>query len=360
MLFMGREIDPVALWEEYVTFPNGMSVDRHDEFLPKVVCPNPAHQTSKAHFQINARQPTVHCFARCGISGTYEHALAIVNGLYKEDGKPDVKAARKIVLRHTRVSLGGESSAPRVGHGDRKEADDKFIQDDEARFNSGGFAYLPKVALEYLEDRGIGAAARGKWRIGFDEDDHRIVIPAFDIDNRFRFLIKRAVGDGWPKYLYTKGAVKTGILFGACSLDREMVRSRGLVLVEGSVDAIIQHQHGNRNTGGILGTGLSKQQVRIITRLAPPRIYCMFDRDEAGIANVISAWEQLPKFSLYVCRYPGEKKDPGELSAEESERIIERALPVSEFFRKARLSPRRDMTKRGGFKRGVSNSQARV
>lgn len=358
---MGRSIDPVALWQEYVTFPNNMRVGEQDEFLPKVVCPNPAHSTTKSHFQINARQPTVHCFARCGISGTYEHAIAIVNGWLKEDGSADLKKSRKEILRHTRVGVGVEPSMKsRVSEGATKEREeDDYVEDDYRRLQSGDFAWLGPEARAYLDKRGISQASRGKWQLGYDQVDNRLILPAFDEDNRFKFLIKRAIGDGWPKYLYTKGGIKTSILFGACYLDKEMVKSHGLVLVEGSVDTVVQHQHGNRNTAGILGTGLSMKQIRVIMKLSPKKVYLMFDRDEAGVENVVSAWKGLPKIPLFVCRYPGEKADPAEMTKEESERSIARAIPVAEFFRKTNLSPRRYEKSKGG-RHGIQSTSLNV
>jgi hypothetical protein len=77
--FRGHAIDPVSLWSEYVEFPAHMDEDA--EFSPLVFCPNPNHlNTGSPAFQINLRKPLVHCFASCGISGSYENAIAMVEG----------------------------------------------------------------------------------------------------------------------------------------------------------------------------------------------------------------------------------------------------------------------------------------
>src|SRR5262245_52303731 len=112
MKFQGREIDPIRLWSDYVEFPPNVKED--GEFLEKVVCPNPAHGTLKRHFQINVRRPLVHCFAYCGISGSYEHAICMLEGLYEKfdvEGATNdrekrrrkdraYRQARKIILKH--------------------------------------------------------------------------------------------------------------------------------------------------------------------------------------------------------------------------------------------------------------------
>jgi DNA primase len=153
------------------------------------------------------------------------------------------------------------------------------------------------------------------------------------LNGRNRFLIKRAVlSRQQPKYLYTEGFPKTSLLFGACQIDPGMVRSEGLVLVEGSLDTIAFHQHGIRITGGILGTGISDAQCAIIAKLRPKRIVIAFDKDTAGIRNIEIAAGKLRKYPLYVMRYPKLKSDPAELTREEAYRQIDRAVPAFRFI----------------------------
>jgi 5S rRNA maturation endonuclease (ribonuclease M5) len=374
MLYKGRELDPVAVWGEWVDMPSGLG-DPLPTFLPKLKCPNPNHDTSKRHFQINTRRPYVHCFAHCGISGSYEHALCMLLGIYAERGvtEEDVelaktdrklnehgpvvlararvaashKEARKYLLKHTRVSLGKPATAY-AGLGTRKTVTrDSEIVKDEKALDGGQFQFLPKEARAYLDRRGIEAAARGKWQLGYDEEAERLVIPALDHRGVFQFLIRREItGSSSLKYLYTDGAIKTSLLFGACYMDRERVRSEGIVLVEGSLDVIRMHQIGQRTTLGILGTGISKKQVRLLDKFGPKRIYLFFDKDGAGVTNIQSARERITKTPLFVVRYPKHRSDPAEMTREEVERAMSRAISVSEFFRKARIA---SPTKKGTY-----------
>jgi hypothetical protein len=222
MLFQGRDLNVVALWESLgLRFPD-IGEDRLPMYLPKVACPNPAHDTFKHHFQVNTRKPVVHCFAKCGISGTYEHAVAMILNLRDNEGNLDERQARRAILKFTRTALPGAPSSF-IGTGQRKSYDaDSAVAEDEKKLNGGDFRYLPAHAREYLDSRGIDAPSRGKWQIGYDEDTERIVIPAFDARGAFRFLIRRQIeGGGNYKYLYTKGTLKTSILFGSNMLDRE-------------------------------------------------------------------------------------------------------------------------------------------
>src|ERR1044072_8000706 len=140
MKFRGREIDPIRLWSEYVEFPQNMKVDTNDEFLPLVVCPNPDHHTTKRHFQINVKRDLVHCFANCGISGTYERAISII-----EEVGP--REARRRILRHSRL---GKVEVSRRSKRTVEVVSDLDLSD---------FSYLPPFALECLDARGISASS---------------------------------------------------------------------------------------------------------------------------------------------------------------------------------------------------------
>lgn len=329
MIYAGRYIDVLSLWGEYIDIPPSIEHPL-PTYLPKTVCPNPKHDTHKHHFQVNTKQGLVHCFARCGIQGTYEHAIQVITGC-------DPKEARRLILKHSRSAKPGDIQSAGTAGVRKTITHEDDVALDERRLSGGAYSFLPKEARAWLDGRGIDTSSRGKWRIGWDEETDRIVIPAYDDRGVFRFLIRRRIDDNeFQKYLYTAGAIKTGILFGAHALDRGMLRSRGLALVEGSVDTIRLHQLEQRHATGILGSGLSNKQVRLIAKLDPKRIYLFFDRDAAGIDNIFDCQAKLRRFPLFVCRYRNGKTDPAELTSSEADEAFERALPMALFLRKAR------------------------
>jgi hypothetical protein len=333
VIYRGRFIDVLSLWGEFVDLPFGASAE--EDFLDKVVCPNPKHDTTKRHFQVNTKKPLVHCFAKCGISGSYEHAIKTITGC-------DDREARRIILKHSRVPLSGEVGRSIGGSGARKTiAADDPVAHDERLLLSGAFSYLPREARDWLDGRGIDSSSRGKWQVGWHAEEERVIIPAFDQRGTFRFLIKRRIDAGYGnKYLYTEGAIKQSILFGAGQIDRESLQSVGLVLVEGSIDVIRLHQLGIPVAAGILGTGVSLAQARIVANLARQegvkKVYLMFDKDGAGVANVMSAAEKIRGLPLFVCPLPRDKDDPGELTGKEAWRSIDRAMALGTFKAKVR------------------------
>lgn len=335
MKFHGREIDPVSFWEKYVDFPPWLKEADH-AYAPLAFCPNPDHDNFHTPaFQVNLRSPLVHCFSNCGISGSYEHAVALCEGLYEKFKVEEAtdkrersrrirrahRAAKKMILTNAKPTTVRISSKPRP------------VAKAKMKMKLEYESFLPPVGFEYLAKRGIDGAEISFWELGWDSDEKRIVIPAYDEDRRLKFLIKRAIWEKQqPKYLYSENVEKTQVLFGADKLPGEM---KSIVLVEGAFDAIRLHQHGI-SAVAILGTGISDRQVRVLSIFRPKRVYLMFDRDAAGIRNIEIAYEKLRRYPLFVCTYPRKKYDPAELTRQEVERSLEKAIPILIWRRKVR------------------------
>jgi DNA primase len=320
MIYRGRAIDPVALWSNYVDFPPNM--DESGSFLPLVQCPNPEHATLKKHFQINVEQPLVHCFAGCGISGTYENAIMMIEGCKREQ-------ARKTILRFSRIGhgVGGRATAPRRAEGAHAIATVPDL---------ALYSFLPSTALDYLAGRGISGSSISKWELGWNSESLRITIPAYDLRGRLRFVIERAVKPKQlPRYLYPEHADKKNLLFGACHLDRERVSSWGVIVVEGSFDAIRLDQHGIGPVVAILGSVISGKQTEILASLRPKRVFTMFDMDAAGVTATFHLRSVLRSSPVFVCRYPRGFHDPAELPRREAERVVDKAVPFSSFQARA-------------------------
>jgi DNA primase len=321
--FQGRHIDAIALWSQWVEFPANFSLEEDSEFAPLVQCPNPDHNTEKRHFQINLDKPLVHCFAGCGISGTYEHAIAMIEGT-----KP--RETRKLILKHSRMG-------PVRKKRKRSPGSDAAISPNLLQYER----YIPPFGLEYLQKRGISSASVARWELGWDASERRIVIPVKDIKGRTRMLIRRAVREkDRPKYLYTEGVARNSLLFGACQIDLGLVKSFGVVLVEGSIDAIMQHQQGFPTTMAILGSKLSEIQARHIMNLRPRRVYTMFDADASGVSATLSVIQRLPMLPISVIRYPKGVSDPAELDRESRQRVFRRAVSKREFQKLVKTTTR--------------------
>jgi len=361
MNYKGRNIDPLALWANYVD--EEIEISPHSAFSSLCFCPNPDHDNTRSPaFQINVYKPMVHCFSGCGISGGYDHAISVIEGFYdecgvsqkditlaktkrKKDEPPEVRAARARVFKAKRkaekiilelgLKKGGGAS---VKLSSRKIQERKLSLNRAERVDGDGiidrktlldYSYLTKEAIAYLNSRGIDDSSRSRWQIGFDEKEERITIPVFDDRDRLRFIIKRSIKhNSRMKYLNPPESLAKSLLFGTRHLDKNMVDSEGLIVVEGPLDCIRLHQHGFANTIAILGSTLSEKQRTLIGQLRPSRIYLFLDRDAAGIQGLQKAAAVLTKYQIKVPRYPKHSFDPATLTDTECRRAIERAIPL--------------------------------
>lgn len=113
----------------------------------------------------------------------------------------------------------------------------------------------------------------------------RIMFPIRDIDGDTIAFGGRVVGKGEPKYLNSQETPvfhKSEVLFGLDKAKAAMANTGVAVIVEGYTDVIVLHGAGVKNVVATLGTALTVQHVRTISRHAKNRIVYLFDGDEAG------------------------------------------------------------------------------
>jgi DNA primase len=97
----------------------------------------------------------------------------------------------------------------------------------------------------------------------------------------------RVLDDSLPKYLNSPETPvynKRRSLYGI-QRAREKCRSAGTVfIVEGYLDVLALHQHGVENSVATLGTALTPDHIRFLTRFAS-RMILVYDSDDAGIRS---------------------------------------------------------------------------
>ncbi|MGH7642968.1 MAG: DNA primase [Candidatus Dormibacteria bacterium] len=128
---------------------------------------------------------------------------------------------------------------------------------------------------------GLARTERGRLTDFFRQ---RVVIPIRDEQGRSVGFGGRAIGEGSPKYLNTRGTSlfeKSYVLFGLDLAREAMHKERRAVLMEGYFDVIGAHRIGIRNAVSVSGTALTDAQVRLLRRFSDEVILC-FDGDPAG------------------------------------------------------------------------------
>ena len=203
----------------------------------------------------------------------------------------------------------------------------------------------------------------------------RLMFPIRDAEGRLSGFGGRSMDDSSPKYINSPRSPlfdKSQILY-ALHLARTGVAEKGIVIVEGYMDAIAAHQHGFSNVVASMGTSLTQQQVTLLLRLLrrterdqPAQVVMAMDPDVAGqeatLRSLESSWnvfqskavagaqganlyQRAEAPSLKVAPLPP-GKDPDRVireNPEEWSELVENAQPFMDYLFLA-LSSRLDLT----------------
>lgn len=177
------------------------------------------------------------------------------------------------------------------------------------------------AARTYLGGRGLGGQVPKKWKLGFapgrqslvrhlaskgfsyqemisanvavarddgrvsDRFYNRVMFPIFDAQGECIAFGGRVVGKGEPKYLNSQENPlfhKSNVLYGLDKAKGSMTSTGTAIIVEGYTDVIALHESGITNVAATLGTALTLQHIRLVSRHASKRIVYLFDGDAAG------------------------------------------------------------------------------
>ncbi|HSB26537.1 MAG TPA: DNA primase [Pyrinomonadaceae bacterium] len=119
----------------------------------------------------------------------------------------------------------------------------------------------------------------------YDRFRGRLMFPVFDAQGRPIAFGARTLKNEDAKYINspeTAAYVKGRNLFGL-NLTRDEIRRAGFaILVEGFLDLIVPYQFGIRNVAASLGTALTADQVKLLSRFAR-KVVVNYDGDRAGV-----------------------------------------------------------------------------
>lgn len=207
--------------------------------------------------------------------------------------------------------------------------------------NSFGLGYAPDsfhalldamTAKGYTKDElfAAGLIARSKNGTYYDKFRNRVMFPIIDIRGDVIAFGGRVMDDSKPKYLNSPETTifnKSRNLF-AMNIAKK-TKSEYFLLAEGYMDVIALHQAGFDCAVASLGTSLTEDQARLLSRYTSSVVIC-YDADNAGQAAARRAIDLLGRagISVRVLRIPG-AKDPDEFikanGAEAFRKLIERS-----------------------------------
>ena len=295
----------------------------------------PFHTEKTPSFTVSPEKQIFYCFG-CGVGGN------IFSFLMKNDGLAFPEAARSLARRYgidiPRRSLTPEQKK-RMGERESLLNINRQAMDFFSRSLRQGTA--GQAAMAYLNKRGLSADIIDRFNIGYapkgwdnllnflsnkgvpparversglilpkkdgrgyyDRFRDRIIFPIIDVNHAVIGFGGRVMDDSLPKYLNspeTSVYNKSRSLYGLHLSKDDCRKTQTVYIVEGYLDLLSLHQHGIQNAVATLGTALTADHVRMLSRYVP-RMILVYDSDEAGIRSALRCidtfWKEHVDFS---------------------------------------------------------------
>lgn len=269
----------------------------------KACCP--FHKEKTPSFIVNEQKQSYKCFG-CGKSGD-------VYTFIQEIENVDFTEALEILASKLGISV------PAKRNDFHKDNTPKKLK--EIHLIAGRYYYKNllrnKIAIEYLQQRGVRAEMIKAFGIGYADNTNnllnelkdfstdlllksgiiserngrktltfqdRIMFPILNTRNEIIAFGGRQLGKWGPKYLNSPETLiysKKDNLY-ALNIARKHISDGNIFLVEGYMDVVSMHQHGYKNAVATLGTALTSNQAKELAKIAN-NVFLLYDSDQAGI-----------------------------------------------------------------------------
>ena len=201
-----------------------------------------------------------------------------------------------------------------------------------------------------------GLVVNGKNGRLYDKFRNRLMLPVIDTRGDVVGFGSRVIDNSEPKYMNTTETItysKRRILYGL-NLAKK-TRRPNIILCEGNLDVVTLHQAGFDNAVASMGTALTVEQTRLLSRFTKELVLC-YDNDNAGLLATQRALELLnnSEFSVKVLKLPNRmvdgkptKQDADDFIKNYGPAAFENLLSGSENgveFRMTQIAARYDLT----------------
>jgi DNA primase len=210
-----------------------------------------------------------------------------------------------------------------------------------------------KLALAYLQSRGINSQTALIYQIGYANNDHleffklaqdekiqsaellewrlinenqnpvffhRIIFPLIDFHGKTQGFVARAINKNPLRYLNSKTDLH---FFGLRQAKGYIEQQKTVILVEGCIDAMCLYQRGFKNV--LASNGLpNTTHIKELIRLGVQKVCLMLDNEQEGYKAIIRLLEEQMPIEIDVIQYVGD--DPatshGELNFVPGKRFL--------------------------------------
>ena len=299
----------------------------------------PFHSEKTPSFSVSPDKQIYHCFG-CGKGGGVINFIMEIENLsfpeaveflakragmqmpQEENDRESKKRSRMLSLNRDAARFFYEQLSSPPGEAARAYMAKRRIGGATAKNFGIGFAPDSWDSLEEaMREKGYsdfemfdaGLVRKGKNGGFYDTFRNRLMFPVIDVRGNVIGFSGRILGDGEPKYMNSPETLvfnKSRNLF-ALNLAKKS-KSGYIILSEGNIDVVSLHQAGFDSAVASLGTSLTAEQARLISRYTN-QVIIAYDNDGAGIKAAQRAIGILEKLDLKVkvLRLSG-AKDPDE------------------------------------------------
>lgn len=281
----------------------------------------PFHSEKTPSFMVNEEKQIFNCFG-CGEKGD------VISFVQKYHKIPFMEAVEKLCEENGIRMPERISSAPKIDYDKYYSINAKaarFFYEKLTKSRNLGYAYFKSRSLDddtivkfglgyapengyslvnYLRKEGVsdedmlklGLASKGKNGI-YDRFRGRVVFPIFNTTNKVIGFGARILGDAKPKYLNSAESdifLKKNNLFALNFTKKDISDEDKVIVVEGYMDAISLYQNGVRNVVASLGTALTDNQAKLLTRYTK-NVILSYDSDAAGIKAALRGIDVIRK-----------------------------------------------------------------
>lgn len=202
-----------------------------------------------------------------------------------------------------------------------------------------------RYPLRYLtEERKLTDWDIENFYLGFDPEEKDIIFPVYSTEGKLKAVVRRTLSEEKAEYFgkYKAIGAKSECLYGLYEAKSVGYDLNKIILVEGVFDAIALHRMGYTAVA-LLGTSLSKYQLKILYELCPDEIILCLDNDsckgedeDAGKNGVLRVINQFSKLcfnldNISVLRLSG-YQDPDEVPEKEFRKMYENRISAIDFY----------------------------
>lgn len=321
----------------------------------------PFHSEKTPSFNVNEERQFYHCFG-CGEKGDVIHFveryynLSFVESVEKlcEDygiRMPEQKRGRRtdynkyyeINRKAARFFFRKLTEGPNPGYAYLRK---RGLKDNT--IGKFGLGYAPdswNALMNHLEKEGVttqdmlklGLIQQGR-KGYYDKFRNRVIFPIINTAGKVIGFGGRALGDVQPKYLNSSESdifLKKNNLYALNITKKDISSEDQVLMVEGYMDVISLYQNGIHNVTASLGTALTENQGRLISRYTK-NVVLSYDADNAGINAAMRGIDIIRKAECDVrILQINDGKDPDEFVRKNGKEafleLIRNAVPATDF-----------------------------